>query len=273
MRVSAIILLTGFVLSGCYTQFSTLEPAPPSHQARDTVVTVDSSGDTVTSIKQVDTIVKQEQRTCIWGRDMFGYPQLQCYDSYYPHDYYTYNYAPWWYRNDPYWHDYDRCPRYYYYDNGCGCCRYYEQQPNYYQGWGGGGGGGWGGSGGSSSSSGGTHSPTSSHSYGVPSGASSSGSGTGSQPKETRPTKTVKQSSRHMSRSYGVPGKEPEEQPPKELEKSQTSSPPNEQIQNQPGTGSAPSVTPSPPPQPSSPSVDTSSTRTSPHRMSPRSWK
>jgi hypothetical protein len=112
------------LFTGCYTQFVMVDKTPP--QPAETVewVVDSATGDTVKVVKQVDTIQVKDQQTCVWERDLMGYPQLRCYDSFYPRDWFWYNNSPWWYRNDPYWYDYDRCPRFYYYDPSCGCCRY-----------------------------------------------------------------------------------------------------------------------------------------------------
>ncbi len=123
-RLHIVPITAGFLLlTGCYTTLMRVDPAP---QPRETVewVVDSTTGDTVKVIKQVDTIVTQDRQTCVWERDLLGYPHLRCYNSYYPHDWFYYNYSPWWYRNDPYWYDYTRCPRYYYYDPSCGRCRY-----------------------------------------------------------------------------------------------------------------------------------------------------
>lgn len=121
--LSAFLALMGV---GCYTQFSTLEQQdiPPE-------TTVDSTGDTVRVVRRVDTIVTREREVCYWERDLLGYPRLRCYQTYYPRDWYRYNNVPWWYMNDPYWSDYDRCPRLYFYDPNCGCCKYYRDAPIY----------------------------------------------------------------------------------------------------------------------------------------------
>ena len=117
--------LTVMVLSGCYTQFAMVNKTPPAPPKEQVEWVIDSTtGDTVKVIKQTDTIHSEDRQTCIWERDLMGYPHLRCYDSFYPRDWFYYNYSPWWYRNDPYWYDYDRCPRSYYYDPSCGCCRY-----------------------------------------------------------------------------------------------------------------------------------------------------
>ncbi|MBN1603922.1 MAG: hypothetical protein JW915_20090 [Chitinispirillaceae bacterium] len=124
MRTLILLSVIIFLLPGCYTQFVTMESALPSNEP---VTMVDSAtGDTIKVIREVDTIVSREKETCVWVRDMFGNPHLQCYDSYYSRSWLFYNNTPWWYRNDPYWYDYNRCPRYYNYDPSCGCCRYYD---------------------------------------------------------------------------------------------------------------------------------------------------
>ena len=120
------LLTAGTVfLTGCYTQLTTIDRTPPPEPREDVQWVIDTAtGDTVKVVRQVDTIHTEDHQTCIWERDLMGYPHLRCYDSFYPRDWFYYNNSPWWYRNDPYWYDYDRCPRYYYYDPSCGCCRY-----------------------------------------------------------------------------------------------------------------------------------------------------
>lgn len=125
ITLPTVALLAAVIFSGCYTRFAQKDQTPPPPPAEQVEWVVDSAtGDTVTVIKQVDTIRVEDNKTCVWERDLMGYPQLRCYDSFYPRDWFWYNNSPWWYRNDPYWHDYNRCPRYYYYDPSCGCCRY-----------------------------------------------------------------------------------------------------------------------------------------------------
>lgn len=119
-----LAIATAFV-TGCYTQLTTIDKTPPPAPQEQVEWVVDSAtGDTVKVVKQVDTIRTENNRTCIWERDLMGYPHLRCYDSFYPRDWFYYNNSPWWYRNDPYWYDYSRCPRYYYYDPSIGRCRY-----------------------------------------------------------------------------------------------------------------------------------------------------
>lgn len=115
--------ITLFMLfTGCYTHFATLDQTPPV----DTVTwVVDSAtGDSTRVIRRTDTIQANNQQNCLWERDLMGYPRLRCYDSFYSRNWLSYNNSPWWYRNDPFFYDYDRCPRYYYYDPSCGCCEY-----------------------------------------------------------------------------------------------------------------------------------------------------
>jgi|GEM_PF-3196451 len=98
-----------FLFSGCYTQFLMVDQTPS--KADEVSFVVDSAtGDTVRIIKQTDTVYTRDHQTCIWERDLMGYPRLRCYDSYYPSHWFYYNYSPWWY--------YDRYP---YYSGG----RYY----------------------------------------------------------------------------------------------------------------------------------------------------
>lgn len=93
----------------CYTQFATFEQQSVA--------------------PRTDTIKAADKETCIWERDLMGFPYLHCYPSYYPRQWYLYNYSPWWYHNDRHQYNADRCPPYYYYDPNCGCCRYYLNNP------------------------------------------------------------------------------------------------------------------------------------------------
>ncbi|MBN1575565.1 MAG: hypothetical protein JW913_03380 [Chitinispirillaceae bacterium] len=88
--------------SGCYTQFALVDKTPqPKEEV--TWVVDSTTGDTVKVIKQTDTVHTQDNQTCIWERDLMGYPHLRCYDSFYPRDWYYYNYSPWWYYDYPYY--------------------------------------------------------------------------------------------------------------------------------------------------------------------------
>lgn len=131
IRNLALMLTAVVLLSGCYTQFVMVDKTPPAPQEQVTWVVDSTTGDSVKVITQVDTIQTEDNRTCVWERDLMGYPHLRCYDSFYPRDWFLYNNSPWWYRNDPYWYDYNRCPRYYYYDQSCGQCRYTGTTHNY----------------------------------------------------------------------------------------------------------------------------------------------
>jgi len=104
----AAALLLG--ATGCYTRFAEFEPVS-AKAAADTVRTADTE-------------------TCIWERDLAGYPRLRCYPAHYPRQWYMYNYSPWWYHNSRHLYSAERCPPYYYYDKNCGCCRYYLNNPD-----------------------------------------------------------------------------------------------------------------------------------------------
>ena len=118
-------LLLG-MLSGCYTQFSTLkEKAPPPPKV--TYEFDSATGDTVKVYSPIDTIARGANQTCYWPRNIWGEPELRCDNSSYSQDWYLYNDYPWWYNRDSYIYDaYGRCPRYYYYDESCRGCRYYS---------------------------------------------------------------------------------------------------------------------------------------------------
>ncbi|NLG19216.1 MAG: hypothetical protein GX556_17975 [Fibrobacter sp.] len=121
-RSFGVVILTAFLLGGCYTQLSSLDSFDET-QGNTPEVSDSAAAD---NDGRVDTVVVRDRETCIWERNLLGYPQLRCYKSNYHRDWFYYTRSPWWYRNDPYWYDYNRCPRYYFYDRDCGCCRYYN---------------------------------------------------------------------------------------------------------------------------------------------------
>jgi hypothetical protein len=102
---AALVLST----TGCYTRFAEFPP--------------------VSAAAKADTVNATDSETCIWERDLTGYPRLRCYPSHYPRQWYRYNYSPWWYQNSRHLYSAEKCPPYYYYDNNCGCCRYYLNNP------------------------------------------------------------------------------------------------------------------------------------------------
>jgi ABC-type Fe3+-hydroxamate transport system substrate-binding protein len=88
--------LSVVLLSGCYTQFATLDryqqaPAQPKEE-----IIVDSTGDTVKVVREKDTVLITDRRVSYWERDMFGRPRLRVYNNYYDTDWYSYSYRPWW---------------------------------------------------------------------------------------------------------------------------------------------------------------------------------
>jgi hypothetical protein len=116
--LSAVLFLA---FGGCYTRFAEFPPVT-AEAAADTVRPSDSS-----------------KETCLWERDLAGYPRLRCYPAYYPRQWYLYNYSPWWYRNSQHLYNAKKCPPYYYLDTTCGCCRYYLNNPDLVRAAGGGG--------------------------------------------------------------------------------------------------------------------------------------
>ncbi|MDG5815869.1 hypothetical protein QA601_12325 [Chitinispirillales bacterium ANBcel5] len=111
---------TLLLLSGCYTQFLRTD----STHAPQTKMVVNSEGDSVKVVRQVDTITTTDREICVWQRDIAGYPRLRCFRSNYTQNWHFYQNLPWWYRNNPQWGDYDRCPPFYYFDYRSGTCRY-----------------------------------------------------------------------------------------------------------------------------------------------------
>ncbi|MFW5785532.1 MAG: hypothetical protein ACOCW1_05035 [Chitinispirillaceae bacterium] len=107
-----LMVVLSITLSGCYTKFASYdnEVLPEEEGSREK--------------EQVDTIVTREREICVWERDMFGYPELRCYQTNYSWSWYDFNNTPWWYRDNPNWYDHRRCPPYYYYDSYTGTCRY-----------------------------------------------------------------------------------------------------------------------------------------------------
>jgi hypothetical protein len=120
-NLSHVLLVAASLLAigGCYTRFATFEAESVTPKA--------------------DTLRAADKETCIWERDLTGYPSLHCYPPYYPRQWYLYQYAPWWYHSDRHLYTPDKCPPYYYYDPNCGCCRYYLNNPDLARGAAGGG--------------------------------------------------------------------------------------------------------------------------------------
>ncbi len=117
-KLLALSLIPAAFLCGCYTQFVMVDRSqPPKEEVSWEIDSV--TGDTVKVVRQKDTVHTYEHRTCIWERDLMGYPYLRCYDSFYPRDWYYYNYTPWWYYDYPYYY------RGYYYHGGR---RYYHHR-------------------------------------------------------------------------------------------------------------------------------------------------
>jgi hypothetical protein len=102
-----ILLVIGSIaiLSGCYTQFSTLEekrdPSPEQ-----VTYQIDSLGDTVKVLHTTDTVVR-ERENCYWVRNIWGQPEWRCGGSYYSRSWYLYNDYPWWYSSSPYYNSYN----------------------------------------------------------------------------------------------------------------------------------------------------------------------
>jgi hypothetical protein len=113
------------IMTGCYTRFATLEEQSVTPDGL--AAAAGSTGKT--GADSLDTLKTADDETCVWERDLMGFPYLRCYKGYYPREWYRNNFSPWWYQTDAHLYDRGRCPAYYYYDKSCGCCRYYLNNP------------------------------------------------------------------------------------------------------------------------------------------------
>jgi hypothetical protein len=153
-KYGALLVLALF-LNGCYTQFAVIRDQVPVQRVS---YQIDSTGDTVKVITEVDTVTKI--KNCYWVRNYWGQPEYRCdgdngyysANDYYNSSWYNYNDQPWWYRS-------------YSYSDGAFYSSSYYGHNNYNGGsWSGGGGG----SGGSSTSTQSNGAPRASRSYGIP---------------------------------------------------------------------------------------------------------
>ena len=121
-------------LSGCYTQFRTLEeryPAPPPKVSDETRVD-DSTVVETDSLEEKDTVVIKEREVCYWERTFFGDWELRCYESNYSDYWHRYYNRPWWYRSYNY-NAYDcHCPYHTFYHPNCEYCWYYCDNYHHY---------------------------------------------------------------------------------------------------------------------------------------------
>jgi hypothetical protein len=113
------------ILTGCYTRFATVEDRSVTPDGL--AAAANSTGKA--SADSLDTLKTADDETCVWERDLMGFPYLHCYKGYYPREWYRNNFSPWWYQTDAHLYDRGRCPAYYYFDKSCGCCRYYLNNP------------------------------------------------------------------------------------------------------------------------------------------------
>ena len=122
MKTALFLCAISLCLSGCYTQFATLDYS----QNNETYTASDSLQSVQRQSTQPirDTIVILEHRNCYWTRDFWGRPQLKCYTGSYPDDWYSFNRLPWWSRNYDRRFDMIHCLPDYYFDPECGNCRY-----------------------------------------------------------------------------------------------------------------------------------------------------
>ncbi|MFP4416937.1 MAG: hypothetical protein ACLFSB_06670 [Chitinispirillaceae bacterium] len=115
-----LIIISLMLVTGCYTQFSTIDRS-------ENYVT---DGDTLSEGSEPDTVVVTERERCYWHRSFWGEPVLRCYKTTYDHNWYSYYSRPWWYRSMFYdgYHDTHSpyhgcsCPYHSYYHPNCRYC-------------------------------------------------------------------------------------------------------------------------------------------------------
>ncbi|MDR3013727.1 MAG: hypothetical protein LBU70_11080 [Chitinispirillales bacterium] len=115
--ILAMALLCVFLFADCYTQLMTYQGetlgAHPRRVARD----CSDCEDVAPSAAW--------REVCVWERDIFGYPEMRCYNTNHHSAWVYFHNTPWWYRNHFSWHNSRGCPPYYFYDRITGICRYY----------------------------------------------------------------------------------------------------------------------------------------------------
>ena len=122
-----IIALSPLIMMGCYTRFAQVDWQ--SVTPGDRTSTANATGGSPEKTGPIDSLKTDDNETCVWERDLMGFPYLRCYKGYYPREWYRNNFTPWWFQTEAYRYDRGRCPEYYYYDEHCGCCRYYLNNP------------------------------------------------------------------------------------------------------------------------------------------------
>lgn len=125
MKTEHILIVTGFViwLSGCYTQFATLEDRYSDDPQR---VAADSTAE-----GSQDTVVVKEREVCYWHRTFLGDWELRCYETNYSDDWYDYYNRPWWYYQSDYYNYNCSCPYHIVFNPNCEYCRYYCNRYHY----------------------------------------------------------------------------------------------------------------------------------------------
>jgi len=109
-------LFSVFLFSGCYTKLM-------SYQGE---AMLGRSGSGCEDGCPEEVAVSRDRREiCVWERDIFGYPEMRCYNTYYHSSWMYFHSTPWWYRSSFGWYDTRGCPPHYYYDRFTGRCRYY----------------------------------------------------------------------------------------------------------------------------------------------------
>jgi len=132
--IPLMALVCTLFFTGCYTKLM-------SYQGETLPGRSGGSGCAECSDEVAPTADRRE--ICVWERDIFGYPEMRCYNTFYHSSWIYFHNTPWWYRNSYSWYDTRGCPPHYYFDRISGMCRLIgpSRYPPANDGMGGGGGG------------------------------------------------------------------------------------------------------------------------------------
>ncbi|MDR2577920.1 MAG: hypothetical protein LBC70_03780 [Chitinispirillales bacterium] len=121
--IPLLALLCAFFFGGCYTQLMSYQ-GETMHSGRSSNLYAGDCADGGCP----QEVPPNRREVCVWERDIFGFPDLRCYNTNYSSAWIYFHNTPWWYRDTYGWHDYRGCPPYYYYDRIAGICRYHDHR-------------------------------------------------------------------------------------------------------------------------------------------------
>jgi hypothetical protein len=108
-------LVCALSFTGCYTQLMSYQGQSMHGRPSD--------GNACADCQEEVPFANTRREVCVWQRDIFGYPELRCYNTAYHSSWVYFHNTPWWYRSSFGWHDSRGCPPHYYFDRFTGMCR------------------------------------------------------------------------------------------------------------------------------------------------------